>query len=35
MGQFTQGAIFILPWFMQYMYYLSACNRGLFNSYYC
>ena len=34
-GQPTQDSIFIIPWFMKYMYYLSAFHRDLFNSYYC
>ena len=25
----------IISWFIQYMYYSSACNEGLFKSYYC
>ena len=34
-GQFTQGAMSIISWFIKYIYYLSACNRGLFESCYC
>ena len=33
--QSIQGAISIIQWFVQYRYYLSACNRGLFKGYYC
>ena len=33
-GQFIQGTISMIPSFMQYLYYLCACNRDLLKSYY-
>ena len=29
-GKFTQGFLPIIPWFIWYLHYLSACNRDLF-----
>ena len=33
--QVIQGAISTILWFIWYMYYFSACSRGLLKSYYC
>ena len=34
-SQLAQRTISIIPWFIQYMYYLYACNTSLFKSYNC
>ena len=34
-GSVQKGCMSIVSWFMEYMYYLSACNRGLFKNCCC